>query len=119
MNAGNLTIDAMQSNLTVHLPEWPLTQRDTDIPLILLTVLQGRIKIIVTNLLSRICKLVYLTQPPMVSALYITIHEIRSGASSENKALDNEENQTLHNSVRLFKVVQWLQLSFLLHFHFP
>lgn len=75
MNAGNLTPDSIQPNIMVHLPEWPLAHRDTDIPLIFLKVLQGRIKINVTNLLSYvgqrnvICKFMYLTQPPMVLSL--------------------------------------------------
>jgi hypothetical protein len=41
MNAGNLCSDAVQPNITVHLPESPLTQRTTDFSPILLSVLCG------------------------------------------------------------------------------
>ena len=41
MNAGNLTPDNVQPNITVHLPECPFTQRLTVLSLILLNMLRG------------------------------------------------------------------------------
>jgi hypothetical protein len=41
MNTGNLSPDAVQPNITMHLPGWPFTQRTTGFSTILLNVLHG------------------------------------------------------------------------------